>query len=98
MSEPVNLVDAVEAATAAMHWLTPSDAAAVDLARAYAAQIQEAAESSDERFRTKMLGWCGPHLLNTLRALGGTPDGRASLNVEAEVKGKLALLRERRGA
>ena len=91
------LAESVESAVAAMHWLTDQDAATVELARQYAARIDEALEYGEGQEVTKAL-YLGPHLLHTLRELGGTPAGRQSLNVETEVKGKLAMLRERRGA
>lgn len=91
------LLESFEAAVAKMHWLQPSDAAAVELGRQYAQRIDEAIEYGEGQEVTKAL-YLGPHLLNTLRELGGTPGGRASLSVETEVKGKLAMLRERRTA
>ncbi len=98
MSDGPDLVASVETTIEAMHWLTPADQAACDLALAYAHQIMEAAVSDDERFRTKMLGWVGPHLLHTLKSLGGTPVERKNLKVQADVKSSLALLREKHGA
>lgn len=82
----------VEAAVAAMPWLHPSDIAAVDLARAYADRIDEALEFGEGQEVTKAL-YLGPHLLNTLRALGGAPAERKALGVEEAVVGKLAQLR-----
>jgi hypothetical protein len=91
------LREQLDAAVAAMHWLTDADTATVELARQYAARIDEALEFGEGQEVTKAL-YLGPHLLHTLRELGGTPQGRATLQIETEVKGKLAMLRERRGA
>ena len=86
------LTASVEASVAAMTWLRPSDRAAVDLALTYAARIDEALETGEGVEVTKAL-YLGPHLLNTLRALGGAPAERKALNVEAAIGGKLAKLR-----
>lgn len=91
------LCDSVTRAIKAAHWLAPSDHAAVDLALTYAAQIDAALEDGDPYLVTKTL-YLGPHLLNTLRALGCAPAERKSLDVTAEVKGKLGELRALRGA
>lgn len=85
----------VRAATAAMDWLTPADRAAVDLARSYAETIDAAIESGDPYATTKAL-YLGPHLLNTLSALGGTPSGRKALALKEEARGKLAAVRDLR--
>ena len=93
-----DLVRSLNRAVAEMRWLTPTDQALVDLARRYAWQIEEAVGTPDEG---KMVGWVGPHLVNALKALGGTPAERAALGVDQVVKGRLAELREareRRGA
>lgn len=90
------LSETVDAAVAAMHWLGAADAATVALARSYAAQIDEAVASGDDEAAAKA-HYLGPHLLNTLRALGGTPGDRKALNVEEEARGKLAQLRALRG-
>lgn len=91
----VDLVSAVDRAVAGMHWLNDSDAALVAVTRAYASQIEAAADDPDEV--AKRVGWMGPHLVNAIKALGGTPADRRALGVEGEVKGRLALLREARG-
>ena len=77
----------VRACIEQMNWLTPSDQATVALALHYAEMIETAED------RPKILGWHGPHLLNTLRALGGTPADRKSIGVEERVGGRLAELR-----
>ena len=81
-----------------MTWLTPADQATVDLALRYAHQIEDAAKSGDEQLASKMLGWCGPHLHNTLKSLGGSPGERKSPDLAAPVKGRLAELRAARSA
>jgi hypothetical protein len=77
-----------------MHWLTPSDAALVEVARRYA----QAIESAEGPEALKVIGWMGPHLVNALRALGGAPAERRALGVEEQVRGKLAELRAARSA
>lgn len=80
---------AVSAALDAMTWLQPSDAGMVALAKSFAKQLDDADDP-------KTVGWLGPHLANTLRALGGAPAERKSLGVEENVRGKLAQLRDAR--
>lgn len=88
----MTLVESVETSVAGMSWLKPTDQAAVDLALTYAARIDEAIETGEGQEVTKAL-YLGPHLLNTLRALGGTPAERKALGTEEAVGGKLAQLR-----
>ena len=90
-----DLKASIRATTDAMAWLTPADRAAVDLAYSYAATIDQAIESGDAQTVTKAL-YLGPHLLNTLAALGGTPAGRKALELKEEARGKLAAVRELR--
>lgn len=93
--KPQPLVAIVDEAVASMHWLTDADKAAAELARRYASEIDEAAASGDPAYRSKVTVWAGTHLLNTLKALGGTPAERKALAVDAPVKGRLRELRER---
>lgn len=79
----------------AMPWLTEADQAAIALASQYAEAIDTAAESDDANTLTKAL-YLGPHLLNTLSALGGTPSGRKALELREETRGKLAEVRDLR--
>lgn len=90
-----DLKSSVDAAAKQMPWLTPADAAAVDLARSYAETIDIAIESGDAQTVTKAL-YLGPHLLNALAALGGTPAGRRALDLKEEARGKLATVRDLR--
>lgn len=86
---------AVQDAVNAMSWLEASDFAMVELALEYARQIDAARESAriavdhareDPSFdpapalgvASKAL-YLGPHLHNTLRALGGSPEDRRAL-------------------
>jgi hypothetical protein len=87
-----SLAESVEASVEAMVWLKPTDQAAVDLALAYAARIDAALATAEGQEITKAL-YLGPHLLNTLRALGGAPAERKALGVEEAVGGTLARLR-----
>ena len=88
----------IDAAEKDMDWLTGADKAAVELARVYARRIDEATLNEHGQDVTKAL-YLGPHLLNTLRALGGTPDERtkmlATKGEEKEVD-QLDELRKRR--
>lgn len=47
---------------------------------------------------TKAVGWLGPHLQNTLKALGGAPIERLQLAPPSTRPGRLAELREQRDA
>lgn len=90
------LVGSVRDAAAAMSWLEATDQATVDLAVTYAERIDAALATGEGQEVTKAL-YLGPHLLNTLRALGGTPADRKALGVEEATGGKLAQLRSIRG-
>lgn len=91
----MELTESVVAATKAMRWLTPADQAAVTLACSYAETIDAAIETGDGQAITKAL-YLGPHLLNTLNVLGGTPSGRKALELKEEARGKLAAVRDLR--
>lgn len=78
-SKPLGSLEAsVRKSVERMPWLAPSDDAAIELAAIYAARIDEAVDTGDNALATKAL-YLGPHLLNTLRALGGTPEERKAL-------------------
>lgn len=95
------LAASIEASVAAMSWLEPSDGAAVALALTYARRIDKAVEDFEEGLidtvaLNKVL-YLGPHILNTLRALGGTPaERKALLDGEGTPGGKLDELKARR--
>lgn len=91
-----NLVASVRKTVSNMHWLTPADQAAVDLALRYAHQIEEAEFATSDHERTKMLGWLGPNLLATLKALGGTPAERKALDIQIKAVDELSKLRDDR--
>lgn len=91
----MSLAESVDQAVAAMEWLSPADAGAIELAKSYAATIDLALESGDAQTVTKAL-YLGPHLLNALAALGGSPAGRKLLDVKGEARGKLASVRDLR--
>lgn len=79
LPEPLGSLEAsVRKSVEGMPWLTPSDNAAIELAATYAARIDRAVDGGDEQAATKAL-YLGPHLLNTLRALGGAPIERKAL-------------------
>src|SRR5699024_1402561 len=68
----------IDAAVDGMEWLSEADKASVELARVYARRIDEATLNEQGQEVTKAL-YLGPHLLNTLKALGGTPDERMKM-------------------
>lgn len=75
--------------------VAPEDAGAVQLARRYAAAIDQADEPADALERL------GPKLLAVLESLGATPKGRAALRKEApgaQGRGQLAAIRAARPA
>jgi len=96
-STPTTLTEEVDKAVSAMPWIVDSDKAAVALARSYAQRIDEAVANGEGQEVTKAL-YLGPHLLNTLRALGGAPAERKTLTQgEGGTGGKLATLRSIEG-
>lgn len=82
----MSVLEGVEASIKSMTWLTDSDQGLCDLARKYAATL----DNSDDA----KVAFLGPHLLNALQALGGTPATRKAL-AETTDNGnsKLAQLR-----
>ena len=93
-----NLVTSVRRSVRNMAWLDGSDTAAVDLALRYATAIEDAAANGTKAEAQKALGWLGPHLLHTLKSLGGTPAERKALGAESEAKGRLAEIRALRSS
>lgn len=91
----MNLLESIEAATAAMSWLSPADRGAVDLARSYAETIDTLVATGEPDLLGKA-AYLGPHLLGVLSALGGTPRGRKELDLKEEARGKLAEIRDLR--
>lgn len=73
----------VDAATSKMAWLEDSDAAVVELAKTYARRIDDAIAMEAGPDVTKAL-YLGPHLLNTIRALGGAPEERLAITAPQE--------------
>lgn len=65
------LLMAVNRSVKSMPWLSAKDDAAVELAREYARQIDDAVKRGGPDATKGM--HLGPHLLKTLDALGGTP-------------------------
>ena len=93
-----NLVSSIRKTVKAMHWLTPADQASVDLLIRYAQQIEDAAKSDNAHDRAVMLGWLGPNMLATLKALDGPPAERNALVVEIDPVDSLSELPARRRA
>lgn len=88
----------INVAVDGMDWLSEADKASVELARVYARRIDEATLSGEGQEVTKAL-YLGPHLLNTLKALGGTPDERMKMlagSQEKEVDSIDSLRKKRR--
>ena len=92
------LTTSVARATKGMPWLTETDAATVDLAKRYAAEIEQAAKELDPMDAVKVLKLLGPELAAALRDLGGTPAQRKAIGVENKIQGRLAELRAARSA
>lgn len=99
------MVAMVETSVENMAWLKDSDVAAAALAFKYAKAIDDTfalAASEDLEARVAGLGLSlkalnlGPHLMNTLKALGGTPADRKALAEGGQVGGKLSSLRAKR--
>jgi hypothetical protein len=88
MASP-NLVTSVRRAVKAMHWLSESDQATVDLAIRVAKAIEEA-DKLDARL--------GTQLLEALKELGGTPAARKALGAERQTKSRLAEIRALRSS
>lgn len=90
---------AVDVATAidGMAWLEDSDQAVVALAKKYAGQIDAGIQRGGKDATSAM--YLGPHLLNALRDLGGTPAHRKAMKLGGggNKGGRLALLRSTRG-
>lgn len=90
------LVEAFDRSVAAMSWLEASDDGLVALGRTYAEQIDQVlqADDVDAQTKTKTL-YLGPHLVNALRELGGSPGTRKEITQgEGAVGGKLAQFRQ----
>lgn len=98
---PFGLEASIDEAVKGMHWLKASDMAAVKLAKTYASRIDKGMADFEEGLidstdLNKVL-YLGPHILNTLRALGGTPaERKALLEGEQAPAGKLDELKRKR--
>lgn len=94
-------LEAVDAALEHMDWLTPADDAQVDVARAYAIQIDDFCASDDPAIKAKG-AYLLPQLQNALAALGGSPESRKELGAKDEddedpKEAQMKKLRESRG-
>ena len=96
------LEEAVTSSVEGAAWLANSDDATIELAKTYARRIDQGTREFDSGELTstdynKVL-YLGPHLLNTLRALGATPEERKSLTegTSTEVNPIDELKRKRR--
>lgn len=86
---PYSLEYAVNESVEDMDWIKKSDKAAIELCRQYARRIDLALAASDmdpydnnlRLAATKAL-YLGPHLLNALKAIGGTPGDRMDLDIK----------------
>jgi hypothetical protein len=86
------MLQGVQQAIDAMHWLQASDTGMIVLAVKYAEQIDVANKAGD----TRAVGYLGQQLHGVLRSLGGSPIERKALNIEVKADGKLAELRAAR--
>lgn len=82
-SSPGPLETALDEAVKAAEWLSPSDMAAVALASTYARRIDKgtvefADGEIDSPTYNKVL-YLGPHLMNTLKAIGLAPEERIKI-------------------
>jgi hypothetical protein len=86
---PYCLEASVNEAVEDMPWLKKSDKGAIELCRQYARRIDLALAAADYNpfdaglalGATKAL-YLGPHLLNALKAIGGTPGDRMDLDIK----------------
>lgn len=92
-----NLVTSVKRSVKAMHWLTDTDKAAVDLAVRYAVVIEDVADAGDDA-TARVLSQLGPQLLAALKSLGGTPADRKAIGAEPQIKSRLAEIRALRSS
>ncbi|MEC5185309.1 hypothetical protein RCH12_002785 [Cryobacterium sp. MP_3.1] len=91
MAAPRKIRTAVLASFEASAAITAADAGAQLLALTYADAIDMAKAAGDAGTLTKAL-YLGPHLLNVLRALGCTPDGREAAAPDTETDSAAAAL------
>lgn len=82
--ESVTLSGAVETALKAATWLSDKDAAAVELARKYAALVDAALAGGEMDAINRAHAVAGPNLQKTLSSLGLTPEARGELGVKDE--------------
>lgn len=87
--QPYALESSVNEAVEAMDWLKRSDRAVVELCRQYARRIDLALRMADLHPDNAHLAvsavkalYTGPHLLNALKNLGGTPGDRIDLEIK----------------
>ena len=93
--DPETLEGTFRASVAAMDWLKDTDNALVRTGLEYARQIDKVIQDPEVSAtdKTKAL-YLGPHLINALKELGGTPGSRKDLTQgEGAIGGKLAALR-----
>ncbi|MBK8640636.1 MAG: hypothetical protein IPN92_21075 [Chromatiaceae bacterium] len=93
-----NLTTSVRRSVKAMYWLEESDSAAVELAIRQAKALDDIQRLGDEELTAKAVGKIGPHLLTTLKSLGGTPAERKALGGERQTKSRLAEIRALRSS
>lgn len=80
------LSDAVEKSLQAATWLSEADEAAKELARGYAAYVDEAHARADPELIHKAFSVAGPNLQKTLTSLGLNPEARKELGVKGETQ------------
>lgn len=78
------LGEAVETSLTAATWLTEADEATKELARRYAALVDNANASGDLDLINRAHSTAGPNLQKTLTSLGLNPEARKELGVKGE--------------
>ena len=85
MTEPSGrLASAVEKSLVAATWLTEADEGTKELARGYAAYVDNAHAMGDAELIHKAYSVAGPNLHKTLNSLGLNPEARKELGVKGE--------------
>ena len=94
---PYSLEHSVNESVEDIDYIRKSDKAAIELCRQYARRIDLALAASDMdpedhnlRLATTKALYLGPHLLNALKAIGGTPGDRMDLETKRTPANKRA--------
>ena len=77
---------AVEKSLEAATWLSPADEATKELARRYAALVDDAVAAGEPDAINRAHAVAGPNLQKTLTSLGLNPEARKELGVKGEAQ------------